>query len=83
VKEKLEAIRRHTQLFQELLADPGLVGFPRMKKFYGAYLKGVPNARQLRDRMARTQTPQNVYIIIDEALEYLAAQEQEEQVIAS
>jgi tRNA-dihydrouridine synthase len=37
VKEKLEAIRRHTQLFQELLADPGLVGFPRMKKFCGNY----------------------------------------------
>ncbi|CAH0474216.1 unnamed protein product [Peronospora belbahrii] len=76
ITEKLEVIRRHTQLFQKLLADPGLIGFPRMKKFYGSYLKGVPNARDLRDRMARTQTPEDVYCIIDEALKCLLAQEQ-------
>ncbi|CAH0484898.1 unnamed protein product [Peronospora farinosa] len=75
VKEKLEVIRRHTQLFQELLAGPNLIGFSRMKKFYGSYLKGVPNARHLRDRMARTQTPEDVYYIIDEALEQLSTQE--------
>ncbi|KAF4031194.1 Dihydrouridine synthase (Dus) [Phytophthora infestans] len=79
VVDKLKVIRRHTQLFQKLLADPGLVGFPRMKKFYGSYLKGVPNARQLRDRMSRTQTPHDVYTIVDEALEYFAVQEQQEQ----
>ncbi|KAF1775130.1 tRNA-dihydrouridine synthase, putative, C-terminal [Phytophthora cactorum] len=54
----------------------------KLKKFYGSYLKGVPNARQLRDRMSRTQTPQDVYTIIDEALEYLAIQEQQEQATA-
>ncbi|KAI9915989.1 hypothetical protein PsorP6_007523 [Peronosclerospora sorghi] len=69
VREKLEVIRRHTELFQELLAGPGLVGFSRMKKFYGSYLKGLPNARQLRDGMARAQKPEDVYRIIDEALE--------------
>uniref|UniRef100_M4BKI5 tRNA-dihydrouridine synthase n=1 Tax=Hyaloperonospora arabidopsidis (strain Emoy2) TaxID=559515 RepID=M4BKI5_HYAAE len=79
VKEKLEVILRHTQLFQELLAEPGLVGFPRMKKFYGSYLKGVPNARQLRDRMARTRYAQDVYDIIDEALEHLVMEEQQVQ----
>ncbi|KAF4321021.1 hypothetical protein BBO99_00005231 [Phytophthora kernoviae] len=79
VKEKLEIIRRHTQLFQTMLADPGLVGFPRMKKFYGSYLKGVPNARHLRDRMARTQNAEDVYTILDEAIEYLVVQEQQEQ----
>ncbi|CAI5716548.1 unnamed protein product [Peronospora destructor] len=70
-KEKLEVIRRHTQLFQELLADPNLIGFSRMKKFYVSYLKGVPKVRHLRDRMARTQTTEDVYDIIDEALEQL------------
>ena len=75
VKEKLEVIRRHTQLFQELLADPNLIGFSRMKKFYGSYLKGMPNARHLRDRMARTQSPEDVYFIIDKALEQLGTHE--------
>lgn len=79
VKEKLEVILRHTQLFQELLAVPGLVGFSRMKKFYGSYLKGVPNARQLRDRMARTRNAQDVCDIIDEALKHLVVDEQHVQ----
>ncbi|RLN06172.1 hypothetical protein BBJ28_00010145 [Nothophytophthora sp. Chile5] len=79
VKEKLEVIRRHTQLFQTLLREPGLVGFSRMKKFYGSYLKGVPNARQLRDRMGRVRTPEEVYAVLDEALDYLVTHEQQHE----
>ncbi|TDH71802.1 hypothetical protein CCR75_003532 [Bremia lactucae] len=71
LRAKLKVVRRHTQLFQELLLDPGLIGFSRMKKFYGSYLKGMPNAGQLRDHMARAQIPQDVFTIIDEFLEQL------------
>lgn len=84
LKEKLEVVRRHTQLFQELLFDPGLVGFSRMKKNYASYFKGMPNARWLRNCFSRTQNPQDVYAVIDETLENLAThtQDQYEQAAA-
>uniref|UniRef100_K3X2Z5 tRNA-dihydrouridine synthase n=1 Tax=Globisporangium ultimum (strain ATCC 200006 / CBS 805.95 / DAOM BR144) TaxID=431595 RepID=K3X2Z5_GLOUD len=78
VKEKLEVIRQHTKYFETLLAEPKLVGFPRMKKFYGAYLKGMPNARQVRDKFALTRTAEDVYEILDECLAYLESHDQEE-----
>ncbi|KAF1319874.1 Trna-dihydrouridine synthase, partial [Globisporangium splendens] len=78
VKEKLEVIRQHTKYFETLLAEPKLVGFPRMKKFYGAYLKGMPNARQVRDKFALARTAEDVYQILDDCLAYLEAHEQEE-----
>lgn len=77
VKEKLEVIRQHTRYFQTLLDEPNLVKFPRMKKFYGAYLKGIPNARQVRDKFAMVRSPDEAYQILDDCITYLESQEQE------
>ncbi|GAB9467737.1 hypothetical protein Gpo141_00005073 [Globisporangium polare] len=77
VKERLDAIRKHTEYFQELLAEPGLVGFPRMKKFYGAYFKGIPNARHVRDKIAHVRTADEFYQVLDDCVAYLETQEQE------
>lgn len=71
VREKVEVIRKHTQYFDELLAQPKLAGFTRMRKFYGSYLKGVPNARSVREKLANVKTPQEAFAVLDGCLEYL------------
>lgn len=77
VREKLAVIRQHTQYFQELLAEPKLVGFPRMKKFYGAYFKGIPNARHVRDRITHVRTTEEFYSVLDDCVAYLDAQDEQ------
>lgn len=73
--ERLQVIRQHTEYFQQLLSEPGLVGFVRMKKFYGSYLRGIPNARHIRERFAHVRTPEDVYALVEECDKYLAAHE--------
>ncbi|GLD92126.1 hypothetical protein PINS_up000659 [Pythium insidiosum] len=81
IRERLEVMRRHTQYFEELLGNPRLVGFARMKKFYPSYLKGLPNARGLRERFTHVKCAQDVYDALDDALialEQWEAQQQEQ-----
>lgn len=78
VREKIEVIRRHTQYFEELLVEPKLVGFARMRKFYGSYLKGVPNARSIREKLAKVKSPQEAYEVLDGSIEYLDSRVEEE-----
>lgn len=73
VREKIEVVRKHTQYFDELLVGPKLAGFARMRKFYGSYLKGVPNARSVREKLAHVKAPQEAYAVLDGCLEYLEA----------
>lgn len=81
VEERLDVIRKHTEYFQKQLAEPNLVGFPRMKKFYGAYFKGIPNARHVRDKIAHVRTADEFYQVLDDCVAYLDAQEQEKQAV--
>ncbi|TMW67337.1 hypothetical protein Poli38472_012453 [Pythium oligandrum] len=78
-REKLHVMRRHTEYFDELLGKPQLVGFARMKKFYSSYLKGMPNGRYIRERFAHVRSPEEVYAVIDEALNFLEEWEQQQQ----
>jgi tRNA-dihydrouridine synthase len=71
VREKIEVIRKHTQYFDELLSQPKLASFTRMRKFYGSYLKGVPNARSVREKLANVKNPQEAFTVLDGCLEYL------------
>ncbi|DBA01266.1 TPA: hypothetical protein N0F65_010858 [Lagenidium giganteum] len=71
VRDKLLVMRKHTQYFEELLSRPQLVGFPRMKKFYGSYFRGIPNARNVREKLAAARTPEDAYAILDDSIAYL------------
>jgi tRNA-dihydrouridine synthase len=86
-RDKLEVMRQHTKYFDELLLKPKLVGFARMKKFYASYLKGLPNARQIREQFAHARTTEQVYRLIDEAIanveEWEAAQQARQRAEAS
>ncbi len=49
VKEKLEVMIEHTQVFEEMFK--GVKNFAIMKKHYKAYANGFPNATSLREKL--------------------------------
>ena len=55
--ERFEVLLEHAKYFEKV---KGLHRFPGMRKHFGWYCKGMPQAAQLRDRMCRTSNSQEV-----------------------
>lgn len=66
VKEKLEVLKEHTNLFEEKLG--GIKNFAIMKKHFKAYVKDFDKAGELREKLMQTTNVKEVSEIIDEFL---------------
>lgn len=67
VKEKLEVLVEHTNLFEELLG--GVKNFAIMKKHFKAYVSGFDGASELRVKLMETENAKEVGVIINAWLE--------------
>lgn len=63
VQDKLDALREHILLFDELLGE--CVAFATMKKHFKAYVSGFDQASFLRDRLMHTNSAQEALEVID------------------
>ena len=65
IKEKLEVLIEHTQIFDEELAKPKHKGFDVMKKHFKAYVNGFDGAKELRIKLMKTENSKQVEKIIN------------------
>ena len=70
IKEKLEALIEHTQLFDKELAIPKHKSFAVMKKHFKAYVNGWDGAKELRMKLMETENSKEVEKIIQEFLKH-------------
>ena len=64
LKERLEVLIEHTQIFDEELAMPKHKGFDVMKKHFKAYVNGFDGAKELRIKLMETENSKQVEKII-------------------
>ena len=64
LKEKLEVMLEHTQKFEDELGD--VKNFAVMKKHYKAYVNGFDGAKDLRVRLMKTNSAEEVREIVEE-----------------
>ena len=57
IKNKLDAMVEHTELFEKYLPHKN---FNIMKKHYKAYVNGFDGAKELREKLMQTQNAQEV-----------------------
>ncbi len=65
-RERLEALREHVLLFQELLGE--FTSFAVMKKHFKAYVSGFDHAGELRDQLMHTNSVLEALEVIDRHL---------------
>ena len=68
VKEKLEVLIEHTQIFDKELAIPKHKSFAVMKKHFKAYVNGFDGAKELRVKLMETENAKEVEKIVNEFL---------------
>ena len=68
IKEKLNVLIEHTQLFDKELAIPKHKSFAVMKKHFKAYVNDFPGAKELRAKLMETENSKEVEKIIKEFL---------------
>ncbi len=64
-KEKVKTILRHAKLVQKYYGEQGLIAF---RAHLASYLKGYPNAKQLRHQAVQIETLNDVNKILDKIL---------------
>ncbi len=75
VKEKLERLAKHTELFEKLYksnTEDRLKNFDVMKKHFKAYVSGFDGAKELRIELMETEDAAGVRRIIEEFLRNLS-----------
>lgn len=65
-KERIEALKEHIRLFDELLGDTS--NFATMKKHFKAYISGWDGAKDLRVRLMETSDAQQAMMVLKDAL---------------
>lgn len=70
LREKLEVLVEHTQIFDEELAKPKHKGFDVMKKHFKAYVNGFDGAKELRIKLMETENSLQVEKIIKDFLKH-------------
>jgi len=70
IKEKLEVMMEHTELYEKMLGD--VKNFAIMKKHYKAYVNGFDGAKELRVRLMETSSAREVRGIVEGFLHTLA-----------
>jgi nifR3 family TIM-barrel protein len=68
VKQKLEVLIEHTQIFDKELAKPKHKSFAVMKKHFKAYVNGFEGAKELRVKLMETENAKQVEKIINDFL---------------
>ncbi|MFA6585691.1 MAG: tRNA-dihydrouridine synthase [Candidatus Paceibacterota bacterium] len=68
VREKLEILIEHTQIFEKELLKPKHKNFAVMKKHFKAYVNGFEGAKELRTKLMETQNAKEVEKIINDFL---------------
>lgn len=68
-RELLELMKRHVALFESTWGKTK--NYAVLKKFYKIYIKGFDKASDFRVKAMETNSPQEVYPIIDEILEFV------------
>ncbi|MFA5999812.1 MAG: tRNA-dihydrouridine synthase [Candidatus Paceibacterota bacterium] len=68
IKEKLEALVEHTQIFDKELAIPKHKSFAVMKKHFKAYVNGFDGAKELRVKLMEVDNAKQVEKIVKEFL---------------
>ncbi len=68
IKEKLEVLIEHTQIFDKELAKPKHKSFAVMKKHFKAYVNDFPGAKELRAKLMETNNSKEVEKIINDFL---------------
>ncbi|HAS80548.1 MAG: tRNA-dihydrouridine synthase [Candidatus Nomurabacteria bacterium GW2011_GWE1_32_28] len=68
LKEKLEILIEHTQIFDKELLKPKYKNFSVMKKHFKAYVNDFPGAKELRVKLMETDNSKEVENIINEFL---------------
>jgi tRNA-dihydrouridine synthase B len=66
LEERLEVIHRHLRYGLELLPQPPEKTVIEMRKHYGGYFRGLPNAKQYRLRLMEARTPTELLKTLDE-----------------
>ena len=68
LKEKLEILIEHTQIFERELLQPKHKHFDVMKKHFKAYVNGFDGAKELRVKLMETENSKEVESIVDNFL---------------
>jgi tRNA-dihydrouridine synthase len=63
-QEKIEALLKHLDLFDELLGD--VTNYAVMKKHFKAYISGWDNAKELRMKLMETSSVEEARAILQE-----------------
>ncbi|MFA6076698.1 MAG: tRNA-dihydrouridine synthase [Candidatus Paceibacterota bacterium] len=69
IREKLQVLIEHTQIFDKELAIPKHKNFDVMKKHFKAYVNGFDGAKELRIKLMETENSKQVEKIINDFLE--------------
>jgi tRNA-dihydrouridine synthase B len=62
----LKILVEHTKLFEKKFE--GIKSFALMKKFFKSYLAGVPNTKELREKLMQAENAKEVEVIISSFL---------------
>lgn len=68
IREKLEALKEHTQVFEKELLKPRHKNFAVMKKHFKAYVNGFEGSKELRIKLMETENSKEVEKIINDFL---------------
>ena len=68
IKEKLEILIEHTQIFERELLQPKHKNFAVMKKHFKSYVNDFPGAKELRMKLMETENSKKVEKIIKDFL---------------
>jgi len=66
VRERLTVMVEHTKVFEELLGEHK--SFSLMRKHFGAYVRGFDGAAELREKLMKTETTDEVRILVERLL---------------
>lgn len=69
-KERLEVLAEHAKLFEEKFGPSknwprGLKSFAIMKKHFKSYLSGIPNSKEILEKMMKAENASDVQKIVD------------------
>ncbi|ETW01124.1 hypothetical protein, variant 1 [Aphanomyces invadans] len=64
VEAKCHGLLRHVHHFDRLLGSKA--NFHHVKKMFGSYLAGIPHAKVLKEALAATTSPDQVYPLVEE-----------------
>lgn len=71
--ERMEVLKEHIQLYDELIYSPGHKPMALMKKHFKSYINGFEDSKNCRVKLMEAEDPVTMYNILDEHIEVIKA----------